>query len=110
MKVGIIGTGNLGRSIGVRLAEVGHEVFFGARRSDEAELAAKLTNGRATSGSNDQAAAFGEILFWMMRETQPSNVLKDVSQLAGKIVVDTNLRPFAGESDTQPWFARALGE
>jgi len=31
MKIGIVGTGNMGRSLGLVWAECGHEVFFGAR-------------------------------------------------------------------------------
>ncbi len=30
MKIGIIGTGNMGRSLGILWAERGHEVFFGS--------------------------------------------------------------------------------
>jgi len=31
MKIGIIGSGNMGRSLGILWAEQGHEVFFGGR-------------------------------------------------------------------------------
>lgn len=110
MKIGILGTGNLGRSIGVRLAEVGHDVFFGARRTEEAELAVTLTKGVAQSGTIDQAARYGDVLFWMMREIDPSKVLDDSMSLSGKVVVDVNLRPFSGESERSAWFDTALGE
>jgi predicted dinucleotide-binding enzyme len=110
MRVAVLGTGNLGRAVGVRLAEVGQEVYFGARRPEEAEFAASLTQSRAQAGSNEQAAAFGEVVFWMMRETYPRNVLTDPALLDGKVIVDVNLRPFAGESDSSPWFSTALGE
>ena len=32
MKIGIIGSGNMGRSLGILWAELGHQVFFGAPR------------------------------------------------------------------------------
>ena len=31
MKIGVIGTGNMGRHLGLLWAEQGHEVFFGSR-------------------------------------------------------------------------------
>ncbi len=110
MKVGIIGTGNMGRSIGIRLAQIGHDVFFGARRRQEAEHAAALARDRARAGSNDEAAAFGELLFWTMRETDPASVLSRPSLLDGRIVVDVNNRPFKGLGDPSPWFEMSIAE
>ncbi|MFZ5963009.1 NAD(P)-binding domain-containing protein [Thalassococcus sp. BH17M4-6] len=42
MKIGIIGAGNMGRAIGVRLYHAGHEVTFGSRRAAQAAEAASL--------------------------------------------------------------------
>jgi hypothetical protein len=110
MRIGIIGTGNLGRSIGVRLAHLGHEVAFGARRAEQADYAASLAGRSAQAVDDDRAAAFGDVIFWMIRERAPESVLRSVGSLDGKVVVDVNNRPFKGESDTNPWFATSLGE
>ena len=51
MKIGILGTGVVGRTIGARLAQLGHDVKLG---------------GRAAAGDHARfadAAAFGELLF-----------------------------------------------
>lgn len=110
MKIGIIGTGNLGRAIGLRFDRLGHDVFFGARRVEEREFAVSQSVGPAKCGSVDEAAAHGDILFWMMRETKPDAVLQNPSALGGKILVDPNNRPFSGETDEGTWFGPSFGE
>ena len=56
MKIGIIGTGNVGRSVGALLARAGYEVRFGSRSP---EKAADLAG---PSGTVADAAGFGEVL------------------------------------------------
>ena len=87
MKIGIIGTGNMGRSIGIVVSKLGHDVFFGARNPEGSTLAVSLSRG-ALAGSNDEAAAFGEVIIYTPRDVDPATVLSDVSLLSGKIVID----------------------
>lgn len=109
MKLGIVGSGNMGRALGIRFAQLGHQVFFGARRRAQANAAA-ASAGSAHSGSNDEAAAFGEVLVWTMRESDPANILADPSLLAGRIVLDLNNRDYAHEVRTGAWFEAAIAE
>jgi predicted dinucleotide-binding enzyme len=44
MKIGIIGSGNMGRSLGIFWAEQGHEVFFGARTAQKGQAIAKFAD------------------------------------------------------------------
>jgi 8-hydroxy-5-deazaflavin:NADPH oxidoreductase len=90
MKIGIIGSGNMGRSLGVVWSELGHEVFFGARNLEQARAAAALTNGKARFGSNDEAAAFGDVLLYSLRGVSPSDALAQVSSLENKVLIDLN--------------------
>ena len=90
MKIGIIGSGNMGRSLGVVWSELGHEVFFGARNLEQARAAAALTNGKARPGSLDEAAAFGDVLLYSLRGVSPSNALAQVSFLENKVLIDLN--------------------
>jgi 8-hydroxy-5-deazaflavin:NADPH oxidoreductase len=90
LKIGIIGTGNMGRSLGVLWSELGHDVFFGARDPQVAAEAVALTQGKAKGGSNDEAAKHGDVLLYSPRGIDPAHVLSDVSVLAGKIVIDLN--------------------
>lgn len=93
MKIGIIGAGNMGRSLGLLWAECGHELFFGSRDAQQAEETAALAqNARIPprAGSNLDAALFGEVLLYSPRGVPPADVLgaSDVSSLTGKIVID----------------------
>jgi 8-hydroxy-5-deazaflavin:NADPH oxidoreductase len=94
MKIGIIGTGNMGRVLGGLWASKGHEVFFGARDAVAAQTAKMLAEqaGGATvhSGSNDAAAAFGDVLLYSPRGIDPAEVVADISAFDGKIVIDLN--------------------
>ncbi|MEH1832835.1 MAG: NAD(P)-binding domain-containing protein [Nostoc sp.] len=40
MKISIIGSGNMGRSVGILWAEGGHEVFFGSRDPEKGQAIA----------------------------------------------------------------------
>ena len=64
MKIGIFGTGGVGRTIGSRLVELGHEVRLGSRTADnEAATAwAEQAGERASHGTFADAAAFGGLL------------------------------------------------
>jgi predicted dinucleotide-binding enzyme len=90
MKIGIIGSGNMGRSLGIVWTELGHQVFFGGRDVEKARQAAALTHGKAQYGTNDEAALFGEILVYYLSGVPPSEALQRVDSLDNKIVIDLN--------------------
>ncbi|MBV8279406.1 MAG: NAD(P)-binding domain-containing protein, partial [Verrucomicrobia bacterium] len=85
MKIGIIGTGNMGKALGAGWACAGHDVLFGSRDPAKAKDA---TAGLAKSGDFDQAAAFGEVVLYTVRDVLPSKLLRAPQSLAGKIVID----------------------
>jgi predicted dinucleotide-binding enzyme len=60
MRIGVIGTGNMGRALGLRWARRGHQVLFGSRDPNKAKVVAAAAVGSATVGDLDEAAAFGE--------------------------------------------------
>lgn len=91
MKIGIIGSGNMGRSIGILWAERGHEVFFGSRDADKGKSIAEMTQG-AKGVTNEEAATFGDVLFYGAREI-PSKVFSSTDVLANKILIDCNNSP-----------------
>jgi len=90
MKIGIIGTGNMGRALGVRWSAAGHEVLFGSRDRAKAAAAAGAASAGARTGDFDAAAAFGEVVLYTVRGVAPSQLLRDRDALAGKIVIDCN--------------------
>lgn len=89
MRIGIVGVGPVGRTLGTVWARAGHEVAFGSRdpaRAAAAAAAAHVANARATT--QDAAAAFGDVVLWTPRGVAPA----DPDQLAGKVVLDPNNR------------------
>lgn len=110
MKIGIIGTGNMGRALGVRLANLGHDVLFGARRLDQAQAAADAAGAGAQAGDTDAAAGFGDVLIWTVRSSSPGDVLRDPALLDGRIVVDLNNRDYATDVRQGRWFGEAMAE
>lgn len=96
MKIGIIGTGNMGRTLGTRWARAGHDVMFGARDREVAARAA--ANAGAQAGSLEAAAAFGDVLLYTVRGVPPSRILR--APLDGKIVIDCNNSDFDPASPT----------
>ena len=89
MKIGILGSGNMGRSLGILWAEQGHEVFFGARTAEKGKAVVESAGNNAQGGTNDEAAAFGDVLLYTIRGVNPAEVLTSVD-LDGKILIDCN--------------------
>ncbi|HEY5778354.1 MAG TPA: NAD(P)-binding domain-containing protein [Terrimicrobiaceae bacterium] len=90
MKIGIIGTGNMGRALGLRWARGGHDVLFGSRDRSKAEAVAASNPASAHAGDFDAAAAFGDVVLYTVRDVFPSSLLREPQALAGKIVIDCN--------------------
>ena len=86
MRIGIVGLGPVGRTLGTLWAGAGHEVAFGSRDPGRAAEAAGTVGGRATT--QEEAAAFGEVVLWTARGVMPS----EPHALAGKVVIDPNNR------------------
>ena len=90
MRIGIIGTGNMGRALGLRWARAGHEVLFGSRDVKKAKAVAADGSASTQAGDFDAAAAFGEVVLYTVRDYFPSRLLKEPHALSGKIVIDCN--------------------
>ena len=93
MKVGIFGTGDVGRSLGRAFVALGHDVKLGAREaSNEKAVAWAKENGeRASAGTFADAAEFGELTVLATLGAANEAVLKAAGpeRLAGKILIDT---------------------
>ncbi|HEX3764493.1 MAG TPA: NAD(P)-binding domain-containing protein [Kofleriaceae bacterium] len=90
MKIGILGTGNMGRALGVGWSRAGHDVVFGARDPARAAAAAAAAAPTARAGDLDAAARFGDVVLYTVRGVAPSQLVRDRGALAGKIVIDCN--------------------
>jgi len=92
MKVGIFGTGDVGRALGRAFVTLGHEVKLGGREANNAKAVtwAKDNAPNASAGTFAEAAEFGEIAVLATLGSANEAVLRAAGpeRLAGKIVID----------------------
>jgi hypothetical protein len=92
MKIGILGTGVVGRTLGSKLVELGHEVKMGARDAGNAAAAewAAACGAHASHGTFADAAAFAEVVLNCTKgEASLAAVdLAGEGNLAAKVLVD----------------------
>jgi predicted dinucleotide-binding enzyme len=91
MKIGILGTGEVGHLLGSRLIENGHQVMMGGREANNPkglEFVNKHSSN-ASYGRFSEAAAFGEIVFNATNGRFALDALKLANtSFAGKIIID----------------------
>jgi predicted dinucleotide-binding enzyme len=91
-KIGVLGTGDVGRTLGAGFVSRGHEAKIGSRepQSEKAQKWAKDNGPRASAGSFADAAKFGEIvvLATLWSGTKSALDLAGADNLAGKVVID----------------------
>lgn len=94
MKIGILGTGMVGATIGTKLVLLGHEVTMGSRTAgnEKAVEWAAQAGKAAAHGTFADAAGFGEIVFNCTLGTASVDVVKAAGpqKFAGKVVIDTS--------------------
>jgi predicted dinucleotide-binding enzyme len=88
MKIGIIGSGNVGATLGRRFAEAGHAVAFGARRPDSPKMAelAKIPHARVTT--TPDAAQSSDVIVLSTPWPATRDALAALGDLRGKILLD----------------------
>lgn len=89
MKIGFIGSGNIGGTIGELLAKAGHEVLFSSRNPDSLKPLVARVGPRARAGTPKEAIAFGDVVFLGVPFSSMPQIGKDYAPaLKGKIVLD----------------------
>ncbi len=90
MKIGIIGGGMIGSTVGRLWVNAGHEVRFASRHPEELQPLVSELGKRASAGTPAEAAKFGEVVMLTVPLVAVSDLARDVaSSLAGKVVLDT---------------------
>src|SRR6266446_576620 len=91
MKIGIIGAGHIGGTIGELWAKAGHPVFFSSRHPEQLQDLVARLGPPAQAGTVDQAIAFGDVVFIAVPYGALPQIGKDYGKsLAGRIVLDAN--------------------
>lgn len=100
MKIGILGSGDVGKALGKGLAAQGHQVMIGSRHPKSEHLLAwkESVGKRANIGNTTDAAKFGELIIVAVNWSVVEEVLHHARPLAaGKVVIDvTNPLEFNG--------------
>lgn len=92
MKIGIIGSGNIGGTAGSLWARRGHEVMFSSRNPQSLNALVAAAGPTAQVGTVDQVATSGDVVLLAIPWTQRQSLVG--LPLAGKIVIDA-LNPYA---------------
>src|SRR5437773_3165455 len=114
MKVGILGSGEVGQALGRGFASRGHDVKIASRnpKSEALVMWQKQTKGKASTGTFEETAKHGEILVLASLGRAVEEVLRLAGppNMAGKVVIDTtnalydshgsNLGLFIGPNDS----------
>ena len=98
MRIGILGAGNVGTTLGRGWETRGHEVVYGLRNVGEERLArlrAAAGEG-ARAASVEEAAAFAQVLLLATPWGTTRPALEAAGDLAGKVVLDST-NPLRGD-------------
>lgn len=90
MKIGILGSGNVGGTLGARWARAGHDVTFGSRRPDSPEIQALVDRAGSTARAADPAStvAASQVLLLATPWNATRAVLASAGSVAGKVLLD----------------------
>jgi NADPH-dependent F420 reductase len=90
MKIAVIGTGNVGGTLGTRWAGMGHDVVFGVREptSPKVKSLLKLTENKARAASVPDAVASSDVVVLATPWASVPDAIAVAGDLRGKVIVD----------------------
>lgn len=100
MKIGIIGSGAVGQTLGAAFLSEGHDVMLGTRDTDKKEVKKwKQENVGGQAGTFEAAARYGEILVLAVAGRVAESAVQQAgpANFDGKVVIDTT-NPIEGVS------------
>lgn len=98
MKIGVIGSGEVGQTLGTAFLAEGHDVMLGTRDPEKDTVKKwKSENPKGQTGTFDATARFGELLILCVAGGVAESAVQQagVANFAGKVVIDTT-NPIAG--------------
>lgn len=90
MKIGIVGSGHVGGTVGLRWASGRHSVVFSSRnpQSEAMQALVKQSGGKAKAATVQETSEASEILLLATPWPGTQNAIEEMGDLAGKIVID----------------------
>ncbi len=109
LKIGIVGTGNIGGALAKHWAKAGHELVISSRHPEELQSLAKSLGPKVRVGTPLEAAQFGDVILLSVPYKATQQVGRDLaSAWQGKIVLDTG-NPYPMRDGTMAFDARKRG-
>ncbi len=109
LKIGIIGAGRIGGTLGELWVKAGHEVLLSSRHPDRLKPLADRLGPSARAGFPREAAVFGEVILISVPYGALPQVGRDyAAELKGKVVLETG-NPYPSRDGKMAIAARAKG-
>lgn len=109
LKIGVIGSGRIGSTLGGIWVKAGHEVMFSSLDLEHDKALAARLGGKARAGTSKEAAAFGEVLLFAVPYSALPQLGRDLADsVKGKVVVDAS-NPIPGRDGDMATQAREKG-
>jgi len=90
LKIGIIGTGNIGGNLAKLWAKAGHELVISSRHPEQLQELARSLGPKVRVGTPREAAIFGDVVLVSIPYGATPQLGRDLkTELANKIVIDT---------------------
>ena len=90
LKIGIIGTGEIGGALARHWAAAGHQLLISSRHPEELQALAKELGPNVKAGTPREAAAFGDVILVSVPYKSTAQIGHDyAAELKGKVVLDT---------------------
>jgi predicted dinucleotide-binding enzyme len=111
LKIGIVGTGNIGGALATHWAKAGHELVISSRHPEELQELAKSLGPKVRVGTPSEAAKFGDVVVLSVPYKATPDVGRELASIwKGKIVLDTgNPYPFRDGAMAQDARKRGTG-
>lgn len=99
MKIGIVGSGEMGGKIGKLWARAGHQILFSSRHPERLKELVREAGENARGGTVDNAVSFGDVVLLAVNFTSLENAVKSARGFEDKIVIDIT-NPVSWDEDS----------
>jgi predicted dinucleotide-binding enzyme len=100
MRIGILGSGLMGGTLGTIWARAGHDVVFSYARSDrKLKRLAREARGQARAGTPREAAQGADAVLLAVHWSRVDDVLKQAGDMSGQVIVTCSLPMNADDTD-----------
>ena len=107
MKITVLGTGNVGRTLGTKWAAAGHDVTFGVRDVTAAKVHSILAETTTKAASIAESIAISDVIVLAIPGTAvPETVTTHAAALNSKIIIDATNKIREADMSSFPVFVQ----